>query len=69
MLDDDLEKCMKELMRNSKINYSRVSVSVDARNVHFTGQLSNEKDRKHLEELAYMIQEIGSVANDVSLPQ
>ena len=65
--DEELEKCVRELLHNSRRDYSGIQVSVDARNVHFTGTLSADDDRKHLDELAGMVQGIGSVTNDVTL--
>jgi osmotically-inducible protein OsmY len=65
--DQDLETCIRELLRNSREDYSEVNVSVDAGNVHFTGSLRDEWAKKHLSELATMVQEIGTVSNEVTL--
>jgi osmotically-inducible protein OsmY len=67
LLDEELEKCVNELMQNSHEDYSGVHVHVDAQNAYFSGALASEKARKHLEELARMVQGIGSVTNDVTL--
>lgn len=65
--DQELEECVVELMRNSHEDYSDVEVSVDAQNVHFTGLLSSDQARKHLDEIAGMVQGVGSVSNEVTL--
>jgi osmotically-inducible protein OsmY len=65
--DLELESCVRELMRNSREDYSDVHVSVDAGNVKFSGTLHSESARKHLEELAQMVQGIGSIDNEVTL--
>lgn len=65
--DDEIARCVKELMRNSRANYSQVQVTVDAGNVHFSGTLDNEMEREHLNEMVKMVQGTGSVINDVTL--
>lgn len=65
--DRELEECLRELMANSRFNYSDITVSVDAQNVHFAGTLSDEPERHHLTELANMVQGIGKVFNEVTL--
>jgi len=65
--DEELEKSVKELMRNSRADYSQVEVSVDAGNVHFTGTLGSSAAREHLNEMVRMIQGTGLIINDVTL--
>ncbi|MFL5783465.1 MAG: BON domain-containing protein [Bacteriovoracaceae bacterium] len=65
--DLELESCVRELLRNSREDYSDVHVTVDACNVKFSGTLDSESARKHLAELAEMVQGIGSVTNEVTL--
>lgn len=65
--DDELEKCILELMHNSHENYSDVHAHVDASNVYFSGVLSSEAARMHLEEIAGMVQGIGLIFNEVTL--
>lgn len=67
LLDEKLERCMKELMRNSHENYSGVDVHVDAQTVYFSGALESETARKHLDEMAKMVQGINSTINEVTL--
>lgn len=67
LLDEELERCVKELMRNSHENYSGVHVHVDAQKVYFSGALESETARKHLDELATMVQGINSINNEVTL--
>lgn len=67
LLDEELESCMRELMRNSHEDYSNVHVHVDAQNVYFTGVLESDQAKKHLEEMAKMVNGVGSVINDVTL--
>ena len=65
--DDEIEKAVKELMRNSRADYSHVKVTVDARNVRFTGVVDSAPAREHLSEMAQMIQGTGVIMNDVTL--
>ncbi len=67
LLDEELEECVRELMRNSQENYSSVHVHVDAQRVYFSGVIGSEKARKHLDEMAAMVQGIHSVINEVTL--
>jgi osmotically-inducible protein OsmY len=67
LLDSELERCVKELMRNSHENYSGVEVHVDAQKVYFSGALESEKARKHLDDLATMVQGLDAVINEVTL--
>lgn len=65
--DDEIERSLKELLRNSREDYSHVKVSVDAGNVHFTGAVESSPAREHLGELAKMIQGTGIITNEVTL--
>lgn len=65
--DEELESCVRELMRNSREDYSDVRVSVDARNVFFEGTIESEEARRHLEDMAKMIQGVGHIKNNVTL--
>ncbi len=65
--DEELEKCVKELMHNSRADYSQVNVSVDAGNVHFTGAVESGAAREHLSEMVRMVQGTGLIINDVTL--
>lgn len=67
ILDTELERCVKELMRNSQENYSGVDVHVDAQKVYFSGTLESEEARKHLDDLATMVQGLDAVINEVTL--
>lgn len=67
IFDEELEKCMRELMRNSHADYSHVEVTVDAGNVHFTGSIETEEERDHLLEMVRMVQGTGTVMNEVTL--
>jgi osmotically-inducible protein OsmY len=65
--DKELEDAIRELMRNSREDYSQVSVSVEKRDVKFSGTIDNEEARYHLDELAQMVAGTGSVTNEVVL--
>ncbi len=67
LLDTELERCVKELMRNSQENYSGVDVHVDAQKVYFSGALESEEARKHLDDLVTMVQGLDAVINEVTL--
>ena len=65
--DQELENAVRELMHNSREDYSQVSVSVEKRDVKFTGSIGSEEARKHLDELAKMVSGTGTVSNEVVL--
>lgn len=65
--DSELEECVRELLHNSHEDYSQVEVSVEAGEVHFLGHIHNDAARKHLEEMAFMVQGIGSVVNEATV--
>lgn len=65
--EKELEETLRELMRNSSENYTKVNVSVNQRNVFFYGVVETEKARTHLKELAALVMETGLVMNEVRL--
>lgn len=67
LLDEELERCVQELLRNSHENYAGVHAHVEAQKVYFSGALESEAARKHLDEMAGMVQGIDSVINEVTL--
>lgn len=65
--DQELERSVRELLRNSRVNYRRIDVDVDAGNVTFRGVVESEEDREHLEEIGRMVSGIGNINFEVTL--